>query len=158
MRHAPTEWNERGLVMGQVDIPLSARGLRQAEEALGLLKGLEIDMVYSSPMSRCVQTANILASGLKLPMVTVDGLEERNWGVYEGRYRAERDQTENPPGGETCEQFRFRVAHAYDLIAALDQTSLIVTHSGVIREALKMAGAGGAHPRIPHALPIEVCL
>lgn len=156
MRHALTDWNERGLVIGQTDIPLNVRGLRQVEEATDHLKSLGIDALFSSSMQRCHQTANIVASALGLSVIVVDSLAERNWGELEGRHRSERDPNEDPPGGETHEQFRDRVVRAFAAIDGSAQRPLIVTHSGVIKLAMMRDAKRVPKARIPHVIPIEV--
>lgn len=156
MRHAITDWNERGLVMGQTDVPLNNRGFKQIKDALELLEHFEIDALYSSSMRRCLQTAEILADALGLSVIAVDDFKERSWGAFEGRNRSERDPTEDPPGGETYKQFENRVVQAFRAIAGLTQKPLIVTHSGVIRIALQMEGGHARDARIPHVSPIKI--
>jgi broad specificity phosphatase PhoE len=156
MRHALTDWNERGLVMGQTDIHLSARGLRQVEDALDRLKLFGADALYCSSMHRCRQTADILAGPLGLSVKAVGGLDERSWGVFEGRHRSERDLTDDPPGGETYKQFRDRVFRALSAIDESAQKPLVITHSGVIRVALESEAGSAQDVSIPHLLPVKV--
>lgn len=153
MRHGQTSWNEAGLVMGQTDLPLSESGIQQAEAAAGELGSLHVGTLFSSALIRCQQTAECVSRTLDLPITVLPGLEERNWGIYEGRHRTERDPSVDPPEGEALTCFQDRIAASLDLIAA-SVMPLIVTHSGVIRYILKEAGREEEHAHIPHAKPI----
>lgn len=148
LRHGRTAWNRDGIVIGQRDIPLDEGGRLEAMEAARLLTG--IDAIYSSPLSRCKETATIIGAHLGLPVTLVLGLSERHWGVFEGRPRSERDRARDPEGGETAETFRGRVAKV--LPHLVGTRALVVTHSGVIR----LLCADAAPVPVPHAQPIEL--
>ena len=60
IRHGETEWNTLGKFQGCTDIALSKEGIKQAELLKNRLKG-NFDYIYSSPLSRAFETANILA-------------------------------------------------------------------------------------------------
>ena len=158
IRHAATDWTERNLVMGQTDIPLNARGLQQVADALGTLEIGDVDALYSSSMRRCLQTAHIVSERLGLPVIVVDGLQERSWGIYEGKHRSERDPASNPPEGETRDQFEDRVVRALGKIDTSVRRPLIVTHSGVIKAVLKIKGEPVPDTQMPHVSPFEVSL
>lgn len=69
VRHASTEWNEKQLWQGIVDTDLSTNGFKQAE-SIGryfLDNEIKIDLVFSSPMKRALQTAQIIASNINFP-------------------------------------------------------------------------------------------
>lgn len=147
LRHGRTNWNCAGILIGQRDIPLNAGGQQEARRAVRLLP--EIDAIYSSPLSRCKETAAIIGAGLGLPVTLFSGLSERHWGVFEGRPKSERDQSRDPEGGETAEAFRSRIAET--LPHLVGSRPLVVTHSGVIRLLRSNPLAC-----IPHAEPIEL--
>lgn len=70
IRHASTEWNEKQLWQGVVDTELSINGINQAE---GIAKyfldnDIKVDLIFSSPMKRALQTAQIIASNIKFPI------------------------------------------------------------------------------------------
>ncbi|WP_272009290.1 histidine phosphatase family protein [Roseovarius sp. ZX-A-9] len=146
LRHGRTTWNRAGILIGQKDIPLDAGGRQEAKSAVGSLAG--IDAIYSSPLSRCRETASIIGECLELPVTFIRGLSERHWGAFEGRPKSERNRSQDPEGGESAEAFRARVEETLRHIVGAKP--LIVTHSGVIRLLC-------AHPHevIPHAEPIE---
>lgn len=147
LRHGRTPWNRAGILIGQKDIPLDAGGREEARTVVQSLT--EIDAIYSSPLSRCQETADIIGAGLGLPVTFLSGLAERHWGIFEGRPKSDRDRSRDPQGGETIEAFRARVAAV--LPHLVGARPLVVTHSGVIRLLLSDPGAS-----IPHAQPIEL--
>lgn len=63
-RHGETDWNILKKACGSTDRPLSERGLRQAEELAGAVRGLPIDLVISSPLQRAYFTAQRAAEAL----------------------------------------------------------------------------------------------
>ncbi|WP_340237434.1 histidine phosphatase family protein [Sulfitobacter pontiacus] len=147
LRHGHTAWNRAGTLIGQTDIPLDAGGRQEAKKAVGLLTG--IDAIYSSPLARCKETAEIIGACLGLQVKLLKGLSERHWGIFEGRSKLERDLYRDPEGGETIAEFRARVAKTLPRIVGA--RPLVVTHSGVIRLL-----SAQPHVRIPHAEPIEL--
>lgn len=146
LRHGRTLWNRTGLLIGQQDISLDADGQQEARNAVTLLTG--IDAIYSSPLSRCRETAAIIGTCLGLQVTIFSGLSERNWGILEGRPKAERDRFQDPEGSETAETFRARVNET--LPRLVGERPLVVTHSGVIRHLLP-----DLPMPVPHAAPIE---
>jgi 2,3-bisphosphoglycerate-dependent phosphoglycerate mutase len=59
IRHGTTENNKLGLFTGWDDVPLAAEGVEEAKEAGKLLKlhGFEFDVIYTSWLSRAIETA-----------------------------------------------------------------------------------------------------
>ena len=84
VRHGETAWNRERRFQGHQDVPLSPAGLFQAERLAQRLKSETFDAVYSSDLKRAVQTAEIVARELALPVVTLKGLRERSMGEWEG--------------------------------------------------------------------------
>ncbi len=84
IRHGQTEMNSKMLMQGRSDNPLNDKGLAQAEGAADRFRamGITIDKVYSSPLIRAVQTAEIIAPDAEL--VIDDRLIEMDYGPYEG--------------------------------------------------------------------------
>jgi len=81
-RHGQTDGNVKGIWAGsETDIPLNEIGRQQAWELADKLRGKSFD-VYSSPLIRAVQTANIIARGCDVTIM--QNLRECNFGVAEG--------------------------------------------------------------------------
>jgi broad specificity phosphatase PhoE len=64
--------------------PLTEKGVEQARALAHSLSGLSFDGIYSSPILRARQTAEILAEALQVPLQIADALREWDVGIYEG--------------------------------------------------------------------------
>lgn len=168
VRHGETDWNTLSRVQGTTDIPLNATGIAQAQCVAHRLVTFCLDAIYSSPLSRAMQTAIPLADPLQLSIHPVEGLAERDFGSFQGktldqvaqedpagyqRWQA-RDPDFVPTGGESLVQFRNRVAQALDEVvqARLGQTIAIFTHGGVLDMIYRLAHDLDLHT--PRAWPI----
>lgn len=132
IRHGETDWNVEGRYQGQADPPLNEKGLAQSRQLAAELRGVGIEVLYTSPLLRARQTAEILAEDLGIPLHTEPRLMEINQGEWQTRLRAEieslypdlfgRWETEpwevTPPRGEHLSQVQKRVDDAVDEILA----------------------------------------
>ncbi|MDT4897962.1 MAG: 2,3-bisphosphoglycerate-dependent phosphoglycerate mutase [Acidobacteriota bacterium] len=84
IRHGQSEGNAAGLFGGHTPTPLSARGRRQAEVTAEALYSEKISAIYSSDLSRAVETAMPLARLTGLDVEQTDAFRERGVGVMEG--------------------------------------------------------------------------
>ena len=82
-RHGETEWSLSGQHTGLTDIPLTARGERNARQLGQRLAGLKFSHVFTSPLKRASRTCE-LAGFAKQAVIDPD-LVEWNYGDYEGR-------------------------------------------------------------------------
>lgn len=82
IRHGKTELNKASVLQGRSNYPLNDEGIRQAEEAAKMLESIEFDYVYSSPLIRAVQTAEIVAPYKEIQLD--ERLIEMDYGRYEG--------------------------------------------------------------------------
>jgi len=82
-RHGETDWNLEHRLQGWTDRPLNETGRRQAVELADALKGIHLDAIYSSTLSRSRETARTVA-GSTMTVKSLDGLRERNYGHYQG--------------------------------------------------------------------------
>lgn len=94
LRHGHSEWNEKNLFTGWVDCRLSERGLKEAARAGELLREKNVlpDVVYTSLLSRAIQTANIAldaADRLWIPVERSWRLNERHYGDLQGKDKAQ---------------------------------------------------------------------
>jgi 2,3-bisphosphoglycerate-dependent phosphoglycerate mutase len=90
LRHGQSDWNEKNLFTGWVDCRLSEKGLREAARAGELMTehGVLPDVVYTSLLSRAIQTANIAldtADRLWIPVERSWRLNERHYGALQGK-------------------------------------------------------------------------
>lgn len=87
-RHGETDWNVINRTQGWTDIPLNSTGVAQAEALREKLAKLDyaFDAVYTSPLKRAYQTAEIATAG-QYPLLIDDRLKERNCGEFEGKPR-----------------------------------------------------------------------
>ena len=155
VRHAETEESARGRCYGRLDVPLSPRGLRQAEALGAALAELPLAAVYASPLARALDTARPIAAAQELDPVVLDALRELDFGEIEGlRYdeiEAQRPELfrawmDDPagvrfPGGESLGDLRARVLPAAAEIRArhVREAVAVVAHGGVIRIVLAEA-------------------
>ncbi|MFC0273834.1 histidine phosphatase family protein [Metabacillus herbersteinensis] len=85
VRHGETDWNQQGKIQGHLDIPLNANGKHQAGLVAERLRGIEIDSIYSSDLSRAKETALIIAGVLNISnLESCRHLRERSFGAFEG--------------------------------------------------------------------------
>lgn len=84
MRHGLTPWNYESRFQGNTDIELSPEGIKQAKALQGRLTTEKLDAIYSSDLTRALQTAEIVAKPHGLEVRTKPGLREIHFGVWEG--------------------------------------------------------------------------
>jgi broad specificity phosphatase PhoE len=152
-RHGETDWNREGRFQGHADPPLNATGREQAARLADSLTGHELAAVYSSPLLRALETAQIVATRRGLEPIPVDGLREVDVGSWSSLTRAEVEQRfpeqyarwldygQGWEDGETYEQMERRAVAALLEIAAAHhgEQVLVVTHGGPIRAAFAFA-------------------
>ena len=151
VRHGETDYNTQGICQGQMlNSGLNENGRKQAYTLADSLKGKNIGAIYSSPLKRAKETAEIIADGLNLPVSEHVGLIEGNFGVAEGKNKSEVKSWPIYPlwassdakyedihydNGESKRQIRERVVKAVSEICdnETSETILLVTHSAVAR-------------------------
>lgn len=85
VRHGETDWNRVERFRGQFDIPLNSKGIEQAERnAQKVGKHWRPAAVYSSPLSRALQTAERIAEACGLVVKTETGLTDIDYGDWQG--------------------------------------------------------------------------
>lgn len=155
IRHGETLWNTERRMQGQLDSPLTARGLWQAQQLGVRMRGMPFDALYSSDLPRAALTAGQIAGATGRPIITDPRLRERHFGVFEGLTQQEMQQREpqayvrfmsrDPqyavPGGESPATFFARCRAALEDLARrhADQTIVVVTHGLVLDSAYRAA-------------------
>jgi alpha-ribazole phosphatase len=151
-RHGQTKHNLDRRYQGMTDAPLNETGRVQAERLADRLTGERLDVIYSSPLMRSTQTAELISKINDLQIKKDERLREISFGEWEGMSYDEiqaqyPDLLEKwindpahvpPPNGETLIQLAIRVKEVVDEIKSRHarQDVLIVTHGGVIRTML----------------------
>lgn len=89
VRHGQTDWNIHTLLQGRSNIPLNELGKKQAAAVGNYLKenDPEWDVIVSSPLSRAIETAWIIAKAIKYQkeIIISDAVIERSFGDLEGK-------------------------------------------------------------------------
>jgi 2,3-bisphosphoglycerate-dependent phosphoglycerate mutase len=94
LRHGQSEWNQKNLFTGWVDVPLSEQGRAEAANAGALLleAGLLPDVLHTSVLKRAIQTANIALDAADRDWIDVRRswrLNERHYGALQGKDKAQ---------------------------------------------------------------------
>ncbi|TCS93857.1 histidine phosphatase family protein [Hazenella coriacea] len=84
-RHGETEWNIEKKMQGRKNSPLTSLGIQQAQLLGNRLKETPIDLIYSSPSERAVQTAEIIRGERDIPVINDSNLLEMDLGAWEGQ-------------------------------------------------------------------------
>ena len=85
VRHGCTEAVDQKIIQGRTDSSLNENGLRQIGETSDYLKTVPARHLYSSPLKRCLQTAQAIATNIHLEPIPLAGLKEKDFGLLEGR-------------------------------------------------------------------------
>ncbi|MGO1885738.1 MAG: phosphoglyceromutase [Citricoccus sp.] len=93
LRHGQSDWNEKNLFTGWVDVPLTAKGREEAARGGELLaaEGLEPDVLYTSVLKRAITTANLALEAADRQWIPVKRdwrLNERHYGALQGKDKA----------------------------------------------------------------------
>jgi probable phosphoglycerate mutase len=139
IRHGETEWSRARRHTGRTDLPLSPAGEAEARALGRHLRGLEVDRVLSSPLTRATATAALAGFGDRVELT--DALLEVDYGEYEGltttEIRASRPGwdlfRDGCPGGETVEVAAVRARTLLDGLAASGGRVLLFSHGHQLR-------------------------
>lgn len=155
IRHGETDWNKDHRFQGQTDIELNENGRDQAAQLKSVLNNLQIESVYTSPLSRALETAQISTQDLKLTIKAEPNLRECHLGDAEGLIVDEVDQKFGVefrekfrsyderlldfkyPNGESKRQLMFRVRETLiDIAKNSTRKNIAVFTHGVVMRAL----------------------
>ena len=143
VRHGETDWNRERRIQGSTDIPLNETGRAQARATGSLLARRRWSGIFASPLSRAMETAEIIADMVGLPApLPVPAIVERNYGAAEGCTDEEIDALYpadvNVPGREPREAVARRVVPALVRLAEEHhgESIIVVAHGGVIATVL----------------------
>ena len=152
VRHGETEWNRDGRCQGVTDIPLTPKGLSQAEAVAATFAARRPGLILSSPLQRALETARRIAEPHGLGCETIAALREWDQGDLEGLtgaqllgehteffHRWQQDPAHTPPpGGETLETLQSRAWPVVDRLReqACDGSVVVVSHTMTIATIL----------------------
>jgi broad specificity phosphatase PhoE len=144
VRHGQTAWNVGEIFRGRADIPLDDTGRNEAKLAGEALKDAGIHAVYSSPLSRSMETAQNIATFHNLTVIPLDAITDISYGEWEGHNNDEmrakypdlhrlwhtEPQKVRFPKGESLGEVRARIMAALDGLLARhkDQNIVLVAH------------------------------
>jgi broad specificity phosphatase PhoE len=138
-RHGETAWTLTGQHTGRTDIPLTARGERNAQSLAQRLTGVVFARVLTSPLSRALRTCALAGFG---GQAEIDAdLQEWDYGQYEGRRTADIRQ-ERPgwdlfrdgcPGGESVEAVGARADRVMARLRGVEGNVLVFSHGHFLR-------------------------
>lgn len=142
VRHAETDWNEKKLCQGQKDILLNEAGIFEAKTFAWNSRGMNIQCIVSSPLSRALKTANELRNvHPQAQFYVLNEFSERGWGdlegisserMYEIEEQEEQDPLYNPGYGvELRSAFHNRVLMGLSKAQRFHSSPLIVSHGRV---------------------------
>ena len=157
IRHGETAGNANRILQ-RPDIPLSARGLAQAERVAKRLTGDGLGAILSSDLTRAAMTAEHIARATGLPIAFEPLLHERNFGDIRGTAYDDLgfdpfDPGYAPPNGETWEVFHARVDRAWERMRAMAAATR--GHLAVVSHGLVCKSLAGRHFSLPndHGVP-----
>ncbi|WP_406134709.1 histidine phosphatase family protein [Streptomyces sp. NBC_01089] len=152
VRHGETRWHAENRYAGVSDVPLTTKGLAQAEDLADWARLRGVDAVACSPVSRALLTARPAARALGAEPEVVEALREVDFGWGEGRTIAEmaaedadavrrfREDAETGafPGSEPPSAAAARASQALRALAGRHPgaTVLVVAHNTLLRMAL----------------------
>lgn len=162
IRHGQTKANEEGRYIGTTDYTLSDKGRSELYDLLDRYVYPKVERVYTSPLERCTETAEILFPDTEI--VVAEDFAELHFGQFEGKTADELiDDPEyrqwlkggmdaKPPEGESVSELCVRTYRGLHriLMEMMEQDFrhvAIITHAGVIANAIACFGLPKFDPK-----------
>ncbi len=164
-RHGQTADNAGGLILGHRDPPLSDVGREQAAQLAERARQAGVAALWTSPLRRARETADVAAAVLRLEPSVLADLIESDRGSWEGHAVAQLTEISPElvrafedaapdfvfPGGESIQDQIVRTRRALNVVAAGVRPALVVAHAGTIRAAMLAVGREpGPERALPH--------
>lgn len=160
IRHGMTDANLEGRYIGcRTDLPLSPEGFNELRILKERVNYPEAELIYSSPLLRCRQTAAVLYPELGLKIV--ENLREYDFGEFEGKTASELEchpdflpwtsgQISAPPDGEDNSEFVKRICVGLnqivsDMLTEGNTQAAVIMHGGAIMTLLAAAAVPRRH-------------
>jgi uncharacterized phosphatase len=132
--------NKAGKRSGHTDTPLAPEGVEQAKRAGAEAQDIKIDVIISSPLTRALHTARLIAAEIGYPeekILVDDILIERNFGELEGVTYIANEPLADVDGVETAEQIIARAEQALARLRELPHENVLVVSHGSFGRALR---------------------
>ena len=157
VRHGESEWNRAGRIQGQVNSPLTDLGINQAKAIRDHLSGILLNQeleIYTSPLDRALQTAEIIAQGIEYPsrkIIIEERLNDFNVGEISGTFgwdkvaeifpeqaqlRLQDPMRFHPSGGESGAEFEARLRSLLEDLKDDGTLKLMVSH-GIVNKFIR---------------------
>lgn len=156
IRHGVTDQNKKRCLQGRSDIELNEQGRELARITAEGLKEVGFDLIFTSPLKRAYETAEIIRGDRKIPLIPREELLEISFGAYEGlcfgqehfnipdkdfmNFFHNPGEYTTPPEGESFEQV---IARTGTFLQELkmnsqyqDKTILLSTHGCALKAVL----------------------
>jgi broad specificity phosphatase PhoE len=172
-RHAESEYNTKGLISADPSSPrspLTQRGRQQAQQLAARLAAEHIDVCITSGTLRAVQTSEIVAMALSIPVVKTPRLDDPPAGIFEdgpveafAEWLSGCDPDASVPGTSTS--LRDSAQRYFDFVTSLlkrpERTVAVIAHAPALRWIVQAAQGrtdplNYRHPLFGHADPVEV--
>jgi len=160
-RHGETVWNVEKIYRGRTDVNLDEVGIKQAELLGKYLSNWELEAIYSSPLRRALDTADIIAHYQKIGVHIVDGLIDFDYGEWQSLPEQEvkrlypallNEWHYNPhkvvmPGGESLEDVSKRAIEVVNDVLSKYQGSVVLVSHRVVNKVLicSLLGLDNSH-------------
>jgi len=151
VRHGENEWVKKGRLAGWIPgVHLNEKGQEQAVNAAARLAHIAITAVYSSPVTRCLETARPIADIFDLPIQPLEAIGEVRYGKWEGKkikklakkpewYIVQHFPSRHHfPAGESLREVQNRAVTALEALSQQHEkeTIVVVSHADVIKMVL----------------------
>ena len=155
LRHGETDWNVKRLVQGSTDIPLNEYGRYLARETAKGFKDVPIDVVYTSPLVRAKETAQLVLTDQNPVYIDEPRIREMGFGKYEGMCISGPEKSPKSPefnkffddtvnfvpveGGETMKELMDRTGDFLQELyenEELEKKNVLISTHGVTMTAL----------------------
>jgi broad specificity phosphatase PhoE len=144
VRHGETDYNRQHRLQGQLDIPLNDIGIAQAKRVSLALRSDAFDAIWSSPLSRSVDTAIHINRFHDAPLHRLELMRERSFGQLEGQPQQALKDLQNEstqtfaqisaPGGESLFELSQRAQNLQTKLHGFSgERLLLVGHAGLFR-------------------------
>lgn len=157
VRHGESEWNRAGRIQGQVNSPLTDLGIDQAKAIRDHLSGILLNQeleIYTSPLDRAIQTAEIISQGIDHPsskIIIEERLNDFSLGEISGTFgwdkvaeifpeqaqlRLQDPMRFHPSGGESGAEFEARLRSLLEDLMDEGSLKLMVSH-GIVNKFIR---------------------